>query len=183
MPLVFQLLSKKRGFYHSLAEYSGQYIYPNDRENTTYNRICSERMDITAFDMFKKVLLIAGGGFLGGFSTIYASFWMDNKTTTTAVKIPFIDEKSDEEFYLNFLLQWTIFVHACFLYFGIEITMTLFENFATVSPKLIHLELIESIKMYEKKELSEPQLCIAFKNAIVQSLDYDRYSNHKKSMD
>lgn len=67
-----------------------------------------------------------------------------------------------------------MFFHASLLYIGIELTMSLIEDVATIAPKLIHLELIESIEMYESKECSELQLRLAFKNALMQSLDYDR---------
>lgn len=176
IPYVCSLLSKNRDVYHSLVDFPGQHIYRNNRENTVYNRICSDQMDITAINFIKKTALMCFGAYSCVFSASYASFWMNNKTTTTSVKFPFVDVKSDAEFYLNLTLQWLILIHATFVGFGIEVMMNLIENFAKVSPKLIHLEFTEAIVMYEQKRLSEPQLRFAFKNALVRCLDYDRYT-------
>ena len=182
MPLVYNLVSKSRVFYHSLIDYPGQYIYPNDRENTEYNRICSDNLDISGIKFFIKIFSMCFCGYTAGFSTVYAVLCKGIQTSTTSVHFPFVEPKSNEEFYLNYTLQWIIFFHACFLYIGIEITMNLFEDFARVSPKLIHLDLTKSIKMYERKEISEPQLRVAFKNVVVQSLDYDSYLNLKRTI-
>lgn len=91
------------------------------------------------------------------------------------MKFPFVEEKTNAEFHLNLMLQFIILFHTTFICFGIEVTMNLFENFTAVSPKLIHLKFTESIDLYERKETSELQLRFAFKNALVQCLDYDRY--------
>lgn len=122
------------------------------------------------------------GGFTCAFSTLYASFWMGKRTTTVDVKFPFVQEKSDEEFWFNFALQWIIFINGLFLYFGIEITMNLFEDFAKISPKVIHLEFIDTMKKCEQKELYDEQLRITFKNGIMLVTDYQRYFDFKKSM-
>lgn len=115
---------------------------------------------------------------IGGHScitmAIFVSFYRDIKTTTVACKFPFTEAKSDAEFYLNFSLQWTIFIHAILLYFGIETMMTMFENFILVAPKLIHLGFGESISVYEAKEFAESQLRFAFRNTLIQCSDYDR---------
>lgn len=171
---MLRLVSDRRAFYHSLVEFPTHHVYRNDRENTAYNRICSEQMDIIAIDFVKKMLLGLGGVVPCIFSTLYASFWMDNRTTTTSVKLPFVDAKSNAEFYVNLTFQFIIFWHSVFVYFGLESTMSLLENFASVSPKLLQLELTDCIASYERNELPELQLRAAFKNGVVQILDYER---------
>lgn len=182
-PLVTSFLSKNRGANHDLVEFPGHNIYQNHRKNTTYNRISSEQMDIAMKKFTIKILLMAIGGYSCILTTFYASFWIGNKTTTTAVKFPFVEEKTNAEFHLNLMLQFIILFHTTFICFGIEVTMNLFENFTAVSPKLIHLKFTESIDLYERKETSELQLRFAFKNALVQCLDYDRYFIPNKSID
>lgn len=114
------------------------------------------------------------GGYGYAFSTFYASFALNNKTTITACTIPFVEAKSDEEFYWNLALQMLIFYHAFFIYLGIETTMNLFENFATLSPKLIQLELTDYLTAYEQKKLSEAEMLISFKNISIEIVDYQR---------
>lgn len=174
-PMISRLLSDRRGFYHTMVEFPGYYIYRNDSQNNAYNRLCSEQMDATVVSYVKKVVLMMIGGYGYAASTLYASFWLHNKTTLGSLKIPHVEEKSDAEFHYNFTLQNIIFAHGYFFYLGMETTMTIFENFATVSPKLIHLELSKCIASFERKEMTEPQLRVAFKNALLEILDYERW--------
>lgn len=172
--MIYRLLSKHRGRYHSLVQFPGHYVYHNDHEKSPYNHICAEEMDISIKNFVKKVSLMLVGGYGCIFSALYASFWRDSKTTTTAVQFPYVDEISDMQFYLNLMLQSLLLYYICFLYFGIETTMSLFENFATISPKLIHLELNECITLYEQNKCSMTELRNAFKNCVLQILDYER---------
>lgn len=181
VPIFSRLLCKNRGFYHSLVEIPAHYIYHNDHEDRPYNRICSAEMDTTIVNYVKKVLLMILAGYGYAASSLYASYWKGNKTTIIAAKIPFVEEKSSAEYHLNLILMYIMFFHGSFVYLGGETTMTLFENFATVSPKLIHLELTECVAAYERKELSEAQLRLAFKNVSIQILDYERYFLLKQS--
>lgn len=173
--IINGFVSEKRRLYHSLIDFPGQFIYSNDHEDTAYNRICSKEMDSSAAKFVIKYILIATGGYSCVFTACYASFWMNNKTTTTSLKVPFVDENTDEEYYYNSALQWLLLFHSTFLAVGFEIAMTLFENFARLAPKLIHLEFTESIDKYKCEELSELQIRVALKNALVQCLDFDKY--------
>lgn len=160
--------------YHSLVDFPGLHIYPNSQNNTAYIRICTENMDKTIQNCIKKLVLVLSGGFACVLSALYASLFLGNKTTTTQVKFPFIEDEN-MEFYLNSVLQVICVTNGFFLYTGIEVAMTIFENFATLSPKLIQNDFAHVIDIYEQKKLTEPQLRILFKNILVQSLDYDRF--------
>lgn len=174
LPFMLALVSKRRGYYHTVVDYPGQYIYRNERESTNHNRICSDIMDVSAWNYFKKFVLIAIGGY--SYVTVpgFYSFFLDTKITTTACKIPYVEAKSDAEFWINFGFQWAVFVHTFFSYMGIETTMTIFENYTLVAPQLIHYGLDETIKKYEEKEFTESQMRIAFRNTLHQSFDYDK---------
>lgn len=117
---------------------------------------------------------MACGGYGGLFSALYSSFVLDVKTTTTEVKIPFITEKSTAEFVLNCALQFTIFIHGCASYIGIECAMAILENFAKVSTEIIRNEIVQMNDSNKRKELSEFQLRTLFKNILLQLHDFDR---------
>lgn len=85
LPLIYRLLSERRNFYHNLVEFPAHHIYRNDRENTAYNRICSDEMDITAMKFVKKMSLMLSAALVSIGSTFYASFWLGIKTT---IRIP-----------------------------------------------------------------------------------------------
>lgn len=174
VPLICNLISTKRNEYHSLVEYPGLYIYPNSRKNTAYNRICSENIDKTIQKCIKKLVFVLSSGFASVFSAEYATFFLNNKTTTTELKFPFIDDEN-MEFYLNSIIQLISVCNGFLLYTGVEVAMTIFENFATLLPKLLYNEFAQKVDMYEQKQLTKPQLRILFKNALVLPMEHNRY--------
>lgn len=131
-------------------------------------------MDQTIRNCIKKIILVLCGGIAAVFSAQYATFVMNHKTTTFELKYPFVDDEN-MEFLLNFLFQSIALFLGCVLYTGVEVAMTIFENFAAVTPKLIYHELAQLIEMYEQKQLTKSQLRVSFKNTLVMSLDYVRY--------
>lgn len=157
-----------------MVKCSGHYVYRNNNDDTPYNRICKTILNTNGKSYVAKCLMMNAGGYSCALSTVYASYWMGTKTSTISAKIPFIEPDSDTEFYMNYTFQWVVFAHSFLLYSGIETAMSLFENFATVAPELIQLEFTDTIDMYEKKELSELQFRVAFRNSLVQLQDYDR---------
>lgn len=174
VPMIYKLISKNRDAYHRLIAHPGHNIYPNNFEDTTYNRLCSKQMDSTAKRCVKKLFLLNVGGW-GTLWTIHTSLVTDNRTTTTtAIKFPFVDEESIAEFQLNLILQFICLVYGTFLNLGIEISMSLFENFVTISPKLIQNEVSEVIDSHKRSQLLGPQFRIAFKNSVVRSLEFNR---------
>lgn len=172
--MVWTFLSKDRGNFHNLLDFSGRYIYRNDRESTAYNRICSKEADAIIRNYLAGLVFLSMGGASAEILPAYVFIDQGIKTTTTEVKFPFIDEKSDTEFILNLILQLTILIHGFFVYVGIEIMMMLIENVAIVIPKLTDHEFRQSIEKYEQNEISKHQLRLEFRNIVVQCLDYDR---------
>lgn len=122
----------------------------------------------------RKALLIAFGGYTALSAVLYASFIMDRRTTTTEVAFPFITKKSADEYVLNCALMFSIFIHAFFLYLGMETVMSIFENVTTVSTELIRNEILQMDSSHERNELSNSQLRAVFKNILLQTNDFDR---------
>lgn len=175
MPLLNELLSKNRQNLHNFVGFPGQYIYQNDRRNTAYNRICSKQMDVTMSKLLIKAMLLAFGACGAVFPPIYSSFAMGVKTTTIEAKLPFINDKSMTEFYINCALELIVFFHGTLIYLGSECTTTIFENFTAVSTKLIENELLEiDSDNSEPREMSKLQLRSLFRNILLQARDFDR---------
>lgn len=120
------------------------------------------------------MLMMGCGATPGVAATIYAYFVYGIKSTTVEVKIPFTDEKSNIEFIINMILQFTIFIHGFFIYLGIETIMDIFQNVAQFSPILIKSRLKQLEEMNEKGELSEAQVYHMFKDIVKQALDCDK---------
>lgn len=146
--MVWTLLSKDRGTFHDLLDFPGRNIFRNDRENTEYNRICSRATDAMIRNFVARLIILSIGGTTAEFGPAYVLIDQGVKTTTTKVKFPIIVENSDTKFLLNIILQFTIFIHRFLIYVGIEITMLIFGNVATVTPKLIGYDFRRSIDEY-----------------------------------
>lgn len=98
------------------------------------------------------------------------------RTTTTDLKMPFIDENSPYQFTLNFALQFVFSGHGGFIFYGIEITVIILENAIRAAPKLIQHELLELIYEYKQNAISKTQLRSAFRNTIIQCADVLRWN-------
>lgn len=128
------IVTEKRLKYSALIDFGGHYIYRNDNERTEYNYICSKHMDST----MKSFLVKMGTIFLSFCAVvsgpIHAYFCFGEKTTTFDFRVPFTDEKSISEFVVNMIIQFVIAINGIIIYVGLEVFMSLFGNFVTVSP-------------------------------------------------
>lgn len=156
--MMIAILGKGRFELQDLIDFGGRSIYRDSYENTEYNRICSSHMDTTM-----KNFLIKMGGIFASFTLcligpLHAYFVHGIKSTTTEIRLPFCEPKSDAEFLANLFLQTVIATHGIFGYVVIEVFLTLFENVVTIAPRLVKRELTQAIQLYEEKSISELEL-------------------------
>lgn len=181
-PLVFNVLSKTRYLVHSLVDYGGKYIYPDNHENTEYNRICSENIDATIRKFFTKITII----FLSFCATMigpaHAYIYHGVKSTITELKFPFIEEKSNDEFIGNVAVQIGIGGIGLLAYTGIEIAVGLLDDVASISPKLVKNELKKFDALVKSKRLNELQIQYIFRNIVKQTLNSDEYDFRYQSV-
>lgn len=136
-------------------------------------------MESTTWVFLKKYTIMWFGANLSLLMPLYATFWTVERTVQTtplALKLPLVDENSYAEIYLNWILYFINIPLGALILTGLEISMNLFENFAVISPKLIHNEFVEMIDSYERKELTEQQLRNAFKTTVEHTLNNERYT-------
>lgn len=105
----------------------------------------------------------------------YELFFHGFKTTTTELSFPFIEEKSNAEFTANFVVQCVVGGLGFTAYVGIEVAMSIFDDFATISPKLVKSELGKLSDMIENMHLTRLQIQTSLKDAIKLSLRSDEY--------
>lgn len=106
---------------------------------------------------------------------IYSYFTYGTKTTMTNIKIPYTDRYSNPEFMANVLLSAVIGIHGYIGYIGLEVSMALFSDVVTITPKLIVYALNGLIERSVEKSISHQELSYSFRNVIKQSLDADEY--------
>lgn len=168
------MVSNARFKLQRLIDFGGQYIYRDSHENTEYNRICSKQMDITMRSFIIKMMTIFMSYLLAVVGPLHAYFVHDIKTTTLEARIPFCEPKSNTEFMVNFFIQTAIAGHGIFIYVGLEIFLSLFENVVSIAPQLIKTELVNTIQLYEDKSISEMELHWSIKRIVKLSQDADK---------
>lgn len=175
VPITYTWLSNIRAKMASLSNFGGQYIYQdNDFEDTEYNRVCSNQMDVTMKSFLVKMTLMTLSAFVAGFGPIRAYVLYGIRTTTLEVRIPFTEPKSNAEFLGNLLLQFIVLFHGILGYVGAEVWMSLVENIVSISPALFKLEMKRLCEEYKTKATSVLELHSRFRHLVVQSLDADR---------
>lgn len=158
----------------SLSIFGGQNIYhDNDFEDEEYNRICSNQLDATMKEYGIRMMMINLSLAASQIGPIFMYISYGIKTTTTNVRIPFTEPKSDVEFIVNLILQSFIGLHGGIAYLGIEAWMSLIQNIVNISPALFKLGMKRLCEQYKSKSISELQLRSNFRNLVQQSTDAD----------
>lgn len=147
-----------------------KYIYRNDTEQTSYNRICWKGLNDTAKQYFictTVILLTLFGSTVG---PLYTYSKTGKITTLYELRIPFLENDPEMEFYFGFAWQGLV---SCFGLLGlslIESGMAVVNNSITVSSKLNVLSLHELSERLEANDItgreSLQKLKLIFKDII-----------------
>lgn len=105
------LMLEKRFMIYSLANFAGHYIYFDHNDDPKYTRICSRHMDASMKRYLVKMAMMALGYNIALSGEVFACLFTGVWTTTIEAKIPFTEEKSNEEFLVNLILQSIVTVH------------------------------------------------------------------------
>lgn len=168
--------SKNRYLLRELVNFSGYNIYPENHDDIEYVQICSNHINDTIRGYFQKMGLMFLSFLMAVIGPAYAFIFKNIKTTTTAVKFPFIEENSNAEFIGNVLFQSVIACHGIIGYFGMEAAMSIFCDNVTVPPKVIEMELRRlDEKNQQRNYFNSPQMRLNFKNIMKQVMDTEEY--------
>lgn len=177
MPLLYShSLSENRFIAHSLVEFGGNFIYSRTdvAKDPEYEDICSKHLDKTVRKFFMKMLTI-----LTSFALLL--IWPTHKyvsegirTTTTEVRIPFIEEDSDYEFMINIILMSVVGFHGMLGYIVVEVAIELFGDINTIAPKLIKYKLKKLDDAVESKRYNELQISLTIVDICKQAEDSDK---------
>lgn len=125
MPFAWSVLSEDRLKYHSLVTFAAKYIYADNHGRTEHDQICSQQIDATMKNFGITVTAMTCGSLVAVFGPIFFYFTEGNKSTTIEVKVPFLDDNQNDEYLINMLLQSIVYFHGFFIYFGIEVAMSI----------------------------------------------------------
>lgn len=168
------LLTNKRFKLQAVTDFAGRYIYHDNHDNTSYNRICSAAMDSTIREFSIKMGIIYISMMCAFIGPTHAYIVNGIKTTWTSERIPFTEPNSDNEFMINIILQTIIFVHAIWAYFALEVACTLFANVVTVIPRLSTSKLAYTIQQYNDRKISQLELRPKLGNFVKSTCDTDK---------
>lgn len=175
IPLLVVAFTKTRYLGHSLVDYGGKYIYPDDHKDTAYNRICSENIDTSIKNFFIKITIIFLSFWAVMIGPAHAYIKYGVRSTATELKFPFIEEKSNNEFLGNVAVQIGLCGFGMLAYTGIEIAMGLLDDVISISPRLVVNELKNLDAMVKSKRLNDLQIHYTFRNIVKQTLNSDEY--------
>lgn len=171
--MSFNAMGKGRFTMQALMDFGGRFIYRDNREDNAYNRVCSKQMDTTMRSFIIKMITIYVSLSFGLFGPVYAYFTRGIKTTTTEMRIPLCEPKSNAEFMGNFVLQSMIAGSGILVYFGMETFLSLFEDVVAIAPKLVKTKLDDAIQLYEKESISDVELRSRVIQSVEMSIDAD----------
>lgn len=95
------------------------------------------------------------------------------KTTPLEVRIPFTEEKSNEEFLITFIIQCTLGVYGFVGYFSMEVGMELMFGVVNITPILIKHEFRKLDEKIKNNLFNRIQASVIFKNIVQQMMDVD----------
>lgn len=156
-----------------MFDFAWIHIFPQQHENKTYTEICAKQMDICMKNFMSRMSLMFGVFSIGLFKMHYAMIFMGIKTTSVEVKLPFIEENSNNEFALNYLFQTIVFSFGLCVFFVVETSMELCMLVIAISPKLIAFEFRKMDENIEKGQSNPLQVHFTFRNIVQQVMDMD----------
>lgn len=175
VPFVVIMMTSARIHLQFLIRYAGYFIYADSRENTTFNRICSEHIDETVRSFFLKMGILYFFLLTSQSGPVYEYIKYGTRTTLTELKFPFVAEKSDNEFTGNVILQGAVGAFGGLAYVAIEIAMTLCDDVASILPKLVKYELEKFHDMFKNAKLTKAKKDSTFKVIVKHTLVADKY--------
>lgn len=171
IPLGIFLTGPRRFNLSAVISYGGRYIYQDTHADTKYNRICSEQLDITIREFVSKKIAIWASFIVCIRYPVYALIAYGTKTTTTELHWPFLEPKSNAEFFANAVLQATIAAHAIVMYLNIETVNSIFANTVSIIPRVIQCDFEDTARMLKNKTISNHELNCRIRNITLQCLD------------
>lgn len=139
LPVFYLVLTHKRYELHDYLAFSGRFVYPNDihDEDKEYYNICSNHIDVSLGNFFRKSAMLLIAGVVAGMWPAYQSLSQGKIITALELKIPYAAENSYAELFGNMYIEFNIFAHGLLAYFSIEVGMDIIDDFVTLCRKLL----------------------------------------------
>lgn len=172
--MYWKVVGSHRFKLNNLVNFSGKYIYPDNRQLTEYNVLCEKYV----MKLFINVIIICVLMILSHVVIvvvpIYAYFFQDIRITPMATHLPFFEKDSDLEFMVNISLQIPCGVYGLAGSMVIELMSCIINNTITTIPHLIELNLKELTVEVKTQHMGLRSIrCL--RNVLIQIQDFDLY--------
>lgn len=148
-------VTKTKYKFRKLLEFSGEFIYNDDRQDTPYNRICSENISESLKNLI-VTLTIMILSFIIAYLGPLLSYVQDGTIVTFyELRLPYLYQYPNVEYIINTIWQSSINILAVFSFFLAELMQTLINDSISVTSKLSRLELDQLSNQLEEKDRNE----------------------------
>lgn len=176
---VVVVVPSYRAQYRRLLNFGGDYIYANSR-TTTKNHEISDQMAIGLLSgAIRTNFLVLFSLALASCSPIFTIAFTDKKELAIPILMPFIDETTQNGFYINLANQIVICVVGGFTIAAIELATSILKNNFTVTAAVIANALEEFEDMLAGDLKISIQQSWHFRNIIVKINDFYRWRNER----
>lgn len=178
MPVFFLVISNKRSTLYNFILFPGRHIYPNSDADVDkdYYDICSEQIDESLKNFFFKILIMIFSFVMSVAWPLYLFLTHGIKSTLLQTKVPFVDENSDDELLVNFVLECLLGVYGFTAHFSLEICVSICTDFVRISRKLLEHRLRKILKRHQTKHLCDKKLFAEFKEIVDHIQEFERYT-------
>lgn len=153
---------------NNVINFSGKYIYLNDKTSSKYNLICGKLIKILVRDICIIVIVIIISYLLLAGNVFYAIFFENVRITFLSTELPFIDFDSNVGYTINIIQQLFFCIVALIGFIAVEIQTCFLSNVSKAVPELIHLQLQELNSEFKINAK------IKLRNTLMQIRDYNR---------
>lgn len=174
MPFYFAGISKQRHILHRGGIFMGRYIFRDDTEDIQYNKICSKFMNASVKRFLIRIVITTICLIAMTYGPTYAFFIQNIPATGFDLRLPFTDEKSNEEFFGILMFQFILATYGALGLVGMEIAMELFVGMISIVPTLLEYEFRKMDEKIAKNEFNVLELRLTFRNIVQQIMDTDK---------
>lgn len=164
---------------------AGTHIYNDTHDTTDFNRLCSFNIQRSLKKFGFTLTLLFTSYAVMFFGPYYRLVEHGERTTTSSLKIPFVEPFSDLEFLINMPIQLLMFLMGCPGNIGVEGFFAILMDSTAASTEYIQWE---CMKLSEKHRIGQPRLTNTKMELIkiltmIQSTDGYFQNAHYKNYD
>lgn len=171
--MFVKAMSSEQLKFKALAKYAGDSIYKMHNVSKAFDHLLSVNIKKLLNEIQSIILIMFFSYAIIASGPVYIYFAKGEKFTIFQTKLPFFEENSNIEFYVNASIQGCIAVAAIFGNVALEIVSCLINNTIELTSEAIELN-VQTLrwKLKDGNDL-DVEMKRAFRNIVIQIQDYN----------